>query len=97
MDKCKSLPKFKKGQIVKYNSLKRQEFIKNREELRIKYPNENLGNQPIHNLLIFTEPRWSEAYKCWVYDYEYGLGCTSEGSALEIDLEISNDIGFKIF
>ena len=71
--------------------------INDLEELRIKYPSEKLGNLPIHNLLIFTEPRWSEAYKCWVYDYEYGLGCTSEGSALEIDLEISKDIGFKIF
>lgn len=91
------IPKFKKGQIVKYNSNKRREILNNLEDLKKKYPGENFGNQPIHNLRIFIEPRWSKTHNCYVYDYEYGYGYTSEGSALEIDLELSSNNGFKIF
>tara|TARA_Y100000389_G_C17395126_1_gene482088 strand:+ start:234 stop:524 length:291 start_codon:yes stop_codon:yes gene_type:complete len=91
-------PKFRKGMIVRYNKEKRDELTRIRKELRDKYPNEKLGNQPIHNLLIYTEPRWSPGYNTYMYEYEYGYGCTSEGSALETDLEMgNNEPGFKIF
>ena len=91
-------PKFQKGSIVRYTPEKRQELINMRKELQKQYPNENLGNQPIHNLLIYENPTWCSRHNCYIYNYEYGWGCTSEGSALETDL-VAGDIndGFKLF
>ena len=41
------------------------------------------GNTILH---IYDEPQWSDTYNTWNYPYDYGLGNTSEGFALESSL-----------
>ena len=97
-DNLRDKPKFRKGQVVQYNQQKKKEFIERRQEMLKCFSSKELGNQPIYNLLLYTEPRWSPGYNCYIYDYEYGFCCTSEGSALETDLVCGdNSQGFKIF
>jgi len=71
-------PKFKKGQPVRFNAEKRTEFF--------QYIRDHPGaRMPTVPLRIWTDPHWSDAYQTWVYDYEYDW--SSEGVALETDLE----------
>ena len=70
-------PKFKKGQAVRYNFEKRKEFFQYIKD----HP--DCGNMPTVPLRIWTAPEWNGTE--WIYHYEYGW--TSEGSAVEKDLE----------
>ena len=36
---------------------------------------------------IYAEPSWSNKHNEWLYPYDYGLGGTSEGFALERDMK----------
>lgn len=83
-------PRFKKGGIVRYKQSFREKFLKDQIELQKKYPTIKLGNQPIHNLRIYMEPRWDSSRNTYLYDYEYGPYLTSEGVAQETDLEWGN-------
>ena len=75
-------PKFKKGQAVHYNAKKRTEFF--------QYIRDHPGaRMPTVPLRIWTDPEWSDEHQSWMYHYEYDW--TSEGTALETDIEaISN-------
>jgi hypothetical protein len=75
-------PKFKKGQAIHYNAKKRAEFF--------QYIRDHPGTRmPTVPLRIWTDPEWSEKHQSWMYHYEYDW--TSEGTALESDIEaISN-------
>ena len=47
--------------------------------------------RPTQALRIWNEPRWTNytgQREQWMYDYEYGLGGTSEGAALESELRL---------
>ena len=46
-------------------------------------------NRPRQALHIYNEPYWSKIHGQWCYDYDYNLGLTSEGSALEGELIIA--------
>ena len=46
-------------------------------------------------LHIYNEPSWSDTYNTWNYPYDYGLGNTSEGFALEFSLRKYNQISTK--
>lgn len=39
-----------------------------------------LGKIPLH---IYEDPQWCNVNNTWCYAYDYGLGGTSEGYALE--------------
>ena len=43
-------------------------------------------SRPHKALHIYDNPHWSEEWQQWIYHYDYGLGLTSEGSALEGEL-----------
>ena len=73
-----------------YKQSIREQFRENHRLLKKKYPGQNFGNQPIYNLMIYEEPRWDDSRKTYLYHYEYGLSLTSEGVALETDLECRN-------
>lgn len=75
------VPKFRRGQAVQYNAQKRTEFF--------QYIRDHPGSRmPTVPLRIWTDPRWCPGYRTWVYEYEYDW--TSEGSALETDLELAH-------
>ena len=80
-------PLFRKGSVVRYKASLREKFKESHRLLQKKHPHQNLGNQPIYNLMIYESPRWDNLRKTYIYDYEYGHCLTSEGSALETDLE----------
>ena len=46
-------------------------------------------SKPGQALHIYNEPYWSKIHGQWCYDYDYNLGLTSEGSALEGELIIA--------
>ena len=49
-------------------------------------------SRPNKALRIWQEPRWNNwtvGSDQWMYDYEYGLGGSSEGSALESELRLA--------
>ena len=46
-----------------------------------------LGKTRLH---IYQEPQWCNINKTWSYAYDYGLGGTSEGFALEHLLKTAN-------
>ena len=79
-----SQPKFKKGDIVKYTSTKVKEFLEYRNKL-IKDGYTDIGESPTHKLHIYGEPHYNG--KDWIYYYDYGHTFTSEGCAIETDLE----------
>tara|TARA_B100001121_G_scaffold137426_1_gene120364 strand:+ start:238 stop:510 length:273 start_codon:yes stop_codon:yes gene_type:complete len=82
-------PRFKRGQVnIFYNAAKRSEIIRNREELRERYPNERLGESPLGRLILYAPPYWNGS--TWMYPYEYGTFGTHEGYAAEEDLEQRN-------
>ena len=41
------------------------------------------SSNPRQALHIYNEPYWSSSHGQWMYDYDYNLGLTSEGSALQ--------------
>ena len=41
------------------------------------------GNTILH---VYDEPQWSDTHNTWNYPYDYGLGNTKEGFALESSL-----------
>ena len=76
--RLRAQPKFRRGQAVRYNAEKRAEFF--------NYVRNNPGSRmPTVPLRIWADPQWSAAHTTWIYCYEYDW--TSEGSALEEDLE----------
>ena len=80
-------PKFSNGDTVMYNSIEKQKFLS-----YIKENNQAYYNQPLGKLRICSTPVWSERHKEWMYYYEYGLGYTSEGLALESTLvKVTNE------
>ena len=90
-------PKFVKGNIVRYKNEIKEKIRSERKELQRRYSYENLGNSPIHCLHISTQGRWCISHGTYEYEYEYGYGLTSEGYALECDLEKVDHSGFHIF
>jgi hypothetical protein len=49
---------------------------------------------PHKALHIYDNPHWSEDWQQWLYPYDYGLGLTSEGSALEGELILAPEGSF---
>ena len=80
-------PKFKLGDIVRFNNEKLNEMKVILENLK-KEHDEDICNCPVNKLHICNTPKYNG--KTWIYDYEYGLGFTSEGSAQEEDIEYYN-------
>ena len=79
-------PKFTRGQSnIFYNAERRSEIIKGREELRKRFPREELGEPPLGRLILYAPPYWNG--KTWIYPYEYGAFGTHEGYAAEEELE----------
>tara|TARA_Y100000741_G_C18251615_1_gene557494 strand:- start:1850 stop:2212 length:363 start_codon:yes stop_codon:yes gene_type:complete len=78
-------PKYKAGDCVKY----KPEYIKERlaTQIQIHGPASmaQYGQMPYGKLIIWGSPRIGPNLT-WLYDYEYGFGLTSEGSAYETDL-----------
>ena len=81
LKQIKTIPKFKKGQAVRYNSRKQAEFY--------QYIRTHPGaRMPTVNLRIWADPYWSHYHNTWMYDYEYDWN--SEGTACEHDLDAIN-------
>ena len=80
-------PKFKKGDIVRYNFTQRKDIIDKRKELLKTYTNQEIGESPTYKMRIYEDPVWNSSINQWMYSYEYGQTFTSEGCTREDYLE----------
>ena len=71
-----SSPRFKKGQVVRYNANKQAEFRKYIKQ----YPGARMPTVPLR----IWNSWWSNTHATWMYEYEYDW--SSEGYALETEL-----------
>jgi hypothetical protein len=79
-------PKFHKGQIVRYKREYVSKIKKQHDEMRANgHP--PVGPHPFGNLIIYEAPQPNHSASTYMYYYEYNWGGTSEGAALEEDLE----------
>ena len=73
-----SIPKFKKGQLVRFKN-----HVVN--EMRKRIGDNPVGPFPFGKLILWTDPRWNGS--TWMYEYEYGAFGNHEGSAREEDIQ----------
>jgi hypothetical protein len=88
-----SEPKFSKGQVVYFNSARRNQILESRKKLLKKHSSEELGEMPTGKLIIENFPRQNKNGE-WTYEYVYGFCGDHEGVALEKDL-VSKDVFFS--
>lgn len=83
-----NVPKYSRGNLVKYTKQRSDEIIKSRKLLLQEFTSKELGESPLGRLIIYSDPFWSNQHKNWMYPYEYGIFGDHEGYALETELEI---------
>jgi len=80
-------PKFRRGQLVKFNKSEEERIRKNVQELQKTYGH-SVGEQPYGRLILYCDPVWIESLKTYRYDYEYGIFGDHEGATYEHNLEL---------
>ena len=94
--RLKPEPKFKMGQLVKFNKSEEERIRKNVRELQKTYGH-SVGEQPYGRLILYCDPIWIESLKTYRYDYEYGIFGDHEGSTYEYNLELFHTIKASAF
>jgi hypothetical protein len=89
-----SSPKFRKGQIVYFNTERRNKILESRKELLNNYSSSDIGEMPTGKLFIDDSPRKNKNNE-WTYQYVYGFCGNHEGYANESDL-VSKEEFFSI-
>ncbi len=79
-------PRFHKNSFVTYTQEYKQKLNERINELRQHYGG-YVGARPTGLLRIYQQPSFNWKRFEWSYAYEYGLWGTSEGYAIESDLE----------
>ena len=78
-------PKFRKGQIVYFNTERRNQILESRKKLLNNFSSSDIGEMPTGKLLIDSTPHQNTNGE-WTYQYVYGFCGDHEGYANESDL-----------